>query len=439
MDRMNSSASLFWRAQRVLPGGVSRDTVLRSPHPLYAVSAQGCHVQDAEGRDYLDFANNMASLIHGHAFPPVVDAVTRQLHRGTGYTFATEVEVDFAEHLCARSPAFEQVRFMNSGTEAVMASIKAARAFTGRPKIAKLEGSYHGAYDYVEVSQTSGPDAWGPADAPASVPLAAGTPQGVTEDVVVIPFNKPDVAIGILERHKDSLAGVLVDPIPHRVGLIPADPAFISALREWTSRNGVLLIFDEVITFRVQLGGAQTAYGIKPDITALGKVIGGGFPVGAVAGNRDVMSVFAAGKEGLRLPQSGTFSANPVTMTAGLVAMEHFTADVVRELNELGAFARKQVEQAIRASGMQACVTGAGSMFRMHLREEAPATYRDAHLDPAAKKLLARFVDHVLEEGVMLTNTATAMLSTAMKKADVERMAEAVLASLRKLHQGSPA
>lgn len=430
---MSRSEALFERARNVLPGGVSRDTVMRVPRPNYAATGRGSRVVDAEGREYVDFANNMASLIHGHAYPPVVDAVYKQLQKGTCFTFATDVEIEFAEHMCSRSIAFEQIRFMNSGTEAVMAAVKAARAFTGRPKIAKVEGAYHGAYDYVEVSQTSGPERWGPSDAPASVALAAGTPRGVVDDVVVIPFNRPGVALAILNACADSIAGVLVDPIPHRVGLIPAEAGFLRALRDWTSSHGALLIFDEVITFRTEVGGAQARYGVKPDLTSLGKAIGGGFPVGAVAGCREVMSVFASGDGGPRLPQSGTFSANPITMTAGLTAMRHYGSDAVRRLNALGDAARAHLAEAIKVSGRPACVTGAGSMFRIHLQEERPTTYRDAYLDKAARKLCAEFVEGVLEEGVMLTNTATGMLSTVMEHAEVDRMAEAVLRSLRSL------
>lgn len=305
---MTRSEALFLRALKVLPGGVSRDTVLRAPHPCYAVRGQGCRVTDVEGREYIDFANNMASLIHGHAFEPVVSAVGNQLRRGSGFTLATEIEVEFAEHMCSRSDAFEQIRFMNSGTEAVMAAVKAARAFTGRPKIAKVEGAYHGAYDYVEVSQTSGPDKWGSADAPEAVALAAGTPGSVLDDVIVIPFNRPETALTILDRFAGSIAGILVDPIPHRVGLIPAEAQFIQSLRNWASSNGALLIFDEVITFRTEVGGTQARYDVKPDLTSLGKAIGGGFPVGAVAGRSEVMSVFASGERGLRLPQSGNFA-----------------------------------------------------------------------------------------------------------------------------------
>jgi glutamate-1-semialdehyde 2,1-aminomutase len=430
---MTASDALFRKALKFLPGGVSRDTVLRSPHPFYASEGHGFLVTDIEGRQFVDFANNMASLVHGHAFAPIVDAVSAQMRRGTAFTFGTQAEVDFAEHMCSRSPAFQKIRFMNSGSEAVMAAIKAARAFTGRPKIAKVEGAYHGAYDYVEVSQTTGPDQWGPPDRPNPVALAAGTPQGVVDDVVVIPFNNPEVALDLLNRHANSLAGVLVDPIPHRVGLIPAEDIFIRRLREWTLAHGALLVFDEVITFRTEVGGAQTRYGVRPDLTALGKAIGGGFPVGAVAGSDEVMAVFAAGERGLRLPQSGTFSANPITMTAGRVAMQHFDSGAVARLNRLGDLARSGIAAAIRESSVPACVTGTGSMFRVHLKAEAPRNYRDAFVQPEGRKRLAQFVDGMLDEGIMLTNTGTGMLSTVMAQAQIDQLSHGVLASLRAL------
>jgi glutamate-1-semialdehyde 2,1-aminomutase len=430
---MTRSETLFQKAQKYLPGGVSRDTVLRIPHPLYASEGHGCVVTDIEGRKFVDFANNMASLIHGHAFPPIVDAVLAQMRRGSAFTFGTEAEVEFAEHMCSRSPSFQKIRFMNSGSEAVMAAIKAARAFTGRPKIAKVEGAYHGAYDYVEVSQTTGPDQWGPPDRPNPVALAAGTPQGVVDDVIVIPFNNPDVALDLLDRHAHSLAGVLVDPIPHRVGLIPADELFIRRLREWTLAHGALLVFDEVITFRTEVGGAQIRYSVRPDITALGKAIGGGFPVGAVAGSDEVMAVFAAGQCGLRLPQSGTFSANPITMTAGRVAMQHFDGGAVARLNRLGDLARSGITEAIRVSTVPACVTGAGSMFRVHLQAQPPRNYREAFVDAQGKKQLTRFVESMLDAGIMLTNSGTGMLSTAMVQTQIDQLADGVLSSLRRL------
>src|ERR1700678_788131 len=208
-------AALFDRAQKVIAGGASRDAVLRAPHPIYAAEASGCHITDVDGRRYIDFVNNMASLIHGHAYPPIVEAVTAQLRRGTAYTCATSAEVSFAEHLTGRCRSFERIRFVNSGTEAVMAMLKAARAYTGRPKIVKVEGAYHGAYDYAEVSQGAGPGNWGSPEAPVSVALSTGTPRAVLDDVIVIPFNEPQVAAQILNAHGDSIAGILIDLIPH--------------------------------------------------------------------------------------------------------------------------------------------------------------------------------------------------------------------------------
>ena len=426
-------SELFRRAQQVLPGGVSRNVLLRAPHPHYAREASGCRVVDVEGRQCLDFANNMASMIHGHAHPAVVAAVTEQLGRGTGFTMATEAEVAFAEHLCGRSPGFDKVRFMNSGTEAVMAGMKAARAFTGRPRIAKVEGSYHGAYDYAEVSQDPKPATWGPADRPVSVALAKGTPDAVARDVVVVPFNDPEAAVAILEAHRDEIACVLLDPIPHRVGLVPATDAFVQAMRDWTAGAGALLMMDEVITFRTEVGGAQERYGAQPDLTSMGKAIGGGFPVGALAGRDEVMAVFAGGSEGVRLPHSGTFSANPVTMTAGRVSMELYDADAVARLNRLGRLARSRIAEAISVAGVPASVTGAGSLFRIHLSAEAPTDYRSTFMDKAGKERLARFVDALYDAGILAIYSGMGALSTAMGEAEIDQLAEAVVTALRRV------
>lgn len=427
------SARLFDLAREVLPGGVSRNTLLRSPHPLYAERGEGCRITDAEGVERIDFANNMASLVHGHAHPAIVEAVTAQLARGTAFTMATEVEIEFAQHLCGRSDGFDKIRFVNSGTEAVMTALKAARAFTGRSRIAKAEGTYHGAYDYAEISQAPTPDTWGQEDQPDSVPLARGTPPGVVQDVLVLPFNRPEAALALLEMHRDDIACVLLDPMPHRSGMVPATDAYVGALRQWTQQNGALLVFDEVITFRTEVGGMQARFGAAPDLTAMGKLIGGGFPVGAIAGRDDVMAVFASGPQGLRLPHSGTFSANPITMTAGLTAMRLFGSDAIGRLNRLGDLARERIAKAIATSGAPASVTGDGSMFRIHMKAEAPTDYRSAYLAPPEKKLLEQFVDGLLDAGILVIQTAAGMLSTPMGEAEIDRLAEAVGASLRRI------
>lgn len=437
-ESLPKSAALFERAKRVLPGGVSRNTVLRGSHPVYVKEASGVTVTDVDGIQRLDFSNNMSSLIHGHAHPATVAAVTEQLNRGTAFTLATEAEILFAEHMCARSPSFDKIRFVNSGTEAVMTGIKAARAFTGRPKIAKVEGAYHGAYDYVEVSQASKPDDWGARDRPNAVPLAAGTPEGVVIDVIVIPFNNSDTARAILDDHKDSIACILVDPIPHRAGLVPVETPYLQTLRQWADDNGALLMFDEVITFRSEVGGMQARLGVKADLTSMGKMIGGGFPVGAIAGRDDVMDVFVNGARGLRLPHAGTFSANPVTMVAGRTVMELFDQPAVARLNGLGDYARDSLAQAIAAAGAPASVTGTGSLLRLHLKPDAPTDYRSAHMSAAESVALGAFIDALYDNGIVVVHTGTLALSTPMERAHIDRLAEAVLTSLRAIQDSWP-
>lgn len=429
----SKSASLYDEAQEILPGGVSRNTVLRSPHPLYADHASGCRVIDIEGVERIDFANNMASLIHGHAHPSMVDAVSEQLRRGTAFTLATEVEVRYARHIVDRNPAFEMVRFVNSGTEAVMGALKASRAFTGRPKIAKVEGAYHGLYDYAEVSQTASPATWGDAESPTGVPVAHGTPRGVLADVVIIPFNDPERAVSILDQHRGEIACVLLDPMPHRVGLVPAAADFVETLRRWTEADGALLVFDEVITFRSEYGGAQEWFNVDPDLTALGKMIGGGFPVGAIAGRREVMNVMNPLADRLLFPHSGTFSANPVTMTAGLSAMQLFDRTAVERLNGLGDRLRQAVTDAVGRTGAEACVTGAGSMFRVHMKAEAPRNYREAFMDADENRRLKILLDHLFDAGFMMINTCSGTLSTAMAEAEIDRFVEVLEDGFRKL------
>ncbi len=429
---ISKSEALYQRAQKIMPGGCSRNTILRKPYPFYADFAQGCYVTDIEGKKRIDFANNMASLIHGHSHPHIITKVTEQLHKGTAFTLATEIEILYAEHLLSRNESFEKIRFVNSGTEAVMSCLKAARAFTGRPKIAKVEGAYHGLYDFAEVSQTSKAANWGDENQPASVPVAHGTPTSALQEVIVIPFNDAEKAINILDQHKDELACVLVDLLPHRVGLIPATDEFIQALRQWTTDNASLLIFDEVITLRTEYGGAQDNYSVSPDLTAMGKMIGGGFPVGAITGRHDVMDVMNPLTDKVLFPHSGTFSANPITMTAGLAAMELFDRPAVDRLNKLSTYAHKVITQAIQIADIPACVTGAGSLLRVHLKAQAPRNYRELVMTENETNQLKALLDHLFDHGIMMINTCTFALSTAMTSKEVDVLADVMLDGLRK-------
>ena len=423
---MTRSEKLYKQALEILPGGVSRNTVLRDPHPPYADFGEGCRLTDIEGETRLDFSNNMASLLHGHACPAIVQAVTEQLQKGSAFTMATEVEVRYADFLIQRNPSFDKIRFVNSGTEAVMGALKASRAFTGKPKIAKVEGAYHGQYDYAEVSQIPCPNTWGNIDQPNSIPVAHGTPESVLDDVIILPFNDINRALAILNKNTDSLSCVLLDLMPHRVGLRPAEPSFVEAIREWTEKNGVLLVLDEVITFRTQVGGLQQQYNITPDLTAMGKAIGGGFPVGAIAGRKEVMDVMNPLAEKVLFPHSGTFSANPITMTAGLTSMKLFDAKAVERLNALALRAVHGIEEAIAETGAKACVTGAGSMFRIHMKEQSPKNFREAYLNPEESAKLKVLLDHLYDEGFLMINTCSAALSTPMTESDIDALVSAV-------------
>ena len=427
------SQQLYEEACKVLPGGISRNTIHRTPNPDYVRQGRGCRVTDMDGVERIDFANNMCALIHGHAHPNTIQAVTEQLQRGTAFTLATEPELRFAQHLCGRSPYFDKIRFMNSGTEAVMSGIKLARAITGRPKIAKTEGAYHGTYDYAEVSQKAKPKNWGDRDQPSSVPVAMGTPQGALNDVVVFPFNDVERTLSLLEANKDDLACVVLDLLPHRVGLIPATADFVKAIRQWTAKNNTLLMFDEVITFRMNFAGAGSWFDVQPDLTAMGKIIGGGFPVGALAGTDEHMSAMDPTRDVLPLPHSGTFSANPITMTAGLAAMEEFDETAVQQINKLGDYTREMLGQAIEKSGATACVTGAGSMFRVHLRNSPPTEYRSTYQDEQEVFQIKQLVNAMYNRGFMLINTCSGALSTAMTKVEIDQLAAAMEDSLREL------
>jgi glutamate-1-semialdehyde 2,1-aminomutase len=427
----SKSAQLFARAQGVLPGGNSRTTVYMAPYPPYAASGEGCWITDVEGDRRLDCLNNYTALMHGHAHPAIVEAATRRLGLGASFPLPTPEEIELAALLCERLPSVERVRFTNSGSEAVMIALKGARAFTGRAKIAKFEGAYHGSYDYAEVSLSSSPDTWGSLAAPASTAYSRGTPPAVLEDVVVLPFNHVEHTVARIEREARHLAAVLIDPVPNRVGLVPAQRDFLKAVREVTRAHDIVLIFDEVISFRVGYQGAQGALGVTPDVTTLGKIIGGGFPVGAVAGRADVMAVFDPTRGGPpAAPHGGTFNANPVTMAAGLAAMRLLTREVYDRLGDLGAKLRASLDDCFRQAGVPGRVTGMGSLFRLHPVDRDLTDYRSTRASAAEAERLTRLVRRLMEHGVLMSVTGLGCLSTPMGDSELEGLVETFAAVL---------
>jgi glutamate-1-semialdehyde 2,1-aminomutase len=312
-----------------------------------------------------------------------------------------------------------------------MIAVKGARAFTGRPKIAKFEGAYHGSYDYVEVSLGSTPETWGSLAAPASTAYSQGTPPAVLEDVVVLPFNHTEQAVARIEREASRLAAVVVDPVPNRVGLVPARTEFLQALRAVTKAHGIVLIFDEVISFRAGYHGAQGVLGVTPDMTTLGKIIGGGFPVGAVAGRADVMAVFDPTRGGPPpAPHGGTFNANPVTMAAGLATMRLLTPDAYARLADLGAKLRASLDDCFKQAGVHGRVTGLGSLFRLHAVDRELSDYRSTRATPAESERLVRLVRRLMEHGVLMSITGLGCLSTPMGDAELEGLVETFAAVL---------
>jgi glutamate-1-semialdehyde 2,1-aminomutase len=305
--------------------------------------------------------------------------------------------------------------------------IKATRAHTGKSKIAKAEGAYHGTYDFAEISQIANPSNWGDVDKPNSVPVTVGTPECVKQDVVVFPYNDIKRTLNLLEANKDQLACVLIDPVSHRVGMFPIKEDFLVAVYEWTRKNKVLLVFDEVVTYRVAYSGAQELYPVKPDMTALGKIIGGGFPVGAIAGDAKVMSVFDPSRKVIKQPHSGTFSANPITMTAGKVAMELYDRQAVSDINKMTNIAKKQLREVIKETDVPVVITGAGSMFRFHFRHKPPRNYRETFQGPEERKLVVDILDYLLfEEDLIMINTFACMFATTITQVEVDRLTESI-------------
>ncbi len=374
-----SKRSREWtrEAREVFPGGDTRMSAHYAPYPVFVETGEGCQLTDADGHTHIDFMNNFTSLIHGHAYPAVVRAVSEQIARGSAYAAPARSQLELAELLVERIPALEQLRFCSSGSEATLMALRAARAFTGRSKVMKVEGGYHGSYEQAEVSLVPRRELRGPLDAPASLPIDRSIPESVLRDTVIAPYNEPEIAARLVEKHAPEICAVIVEPVLGSMGMIPATAEFMLALREVTRQHGVLLILDEVITLRLAPGGAQTLLGIEPDLVAMGKIIGGGLPIGAVGGRRDVMDVFNPEHRDAVMHAS-TFSGNPLSMAAGSAAMAPLDAAACARLNALGDRLRDGFNLAFRQSPVRGQATGRGSLLQIHLGDEPLHDAREA-------------------------------------------------------------
>jgi glutamate-1-semialdehyde 2,1-aminomutase len=432
LDDASRSKQLYERALSVMPGGNSRHTVVMKPYPVYAVSGQGCRVTDVEGEERIDFVNNYTSLIRGHADPAATEAVAAVIRRGTAFSLPTETDIRLAELLVDRIPCIDQIRFCNSGSEAVLLALRAARAATGRAKIAKFEGCYHGIYDYAQASDSSRPANWGDLERPATTLETSMSPR-VGEDVITMPYNRPDVCRALIEENAEDLAAVLIDPLPAALGLLSPAEGFLGFLREITERHGVLLVADEVLSFRVDYTGACHQHGVEPDLVALGKIIGGGFPVGAVAGKTKVMEVFDH-RIGEKVHHGGTYNGNPVTMVAGYEVMRQMTEDEYGRLNANGDSLREKLHMMLEARGLPHQVNGRGSLFSILLTDDPAADFRDVSASRGAHPQLVNLVHEMLARGILLGSRGLfGALSTPMEQEDLDAFVVALDESLEAL------
>jgi glutamate-1-semialdehyde 2,1-aminomutase len=403
------------------------------PYPLYAATAHGCRVVDVDGVERIDFINNFSSQIHGHAHPEIARAVEAQLGHFTSSIMPTESEIRLAELLRARAPGLERLRFCNSGTEALMIAAKVARAHTGRPGLMKLEGAYHGQYPELEVSVGADPASWGPLEEPAPVPFGAGVPPGLYQHVVIGVQNREEITRALIRKYADRLAAVFVDPLPSRMQFAGPTAEFLQALREECDRHGILLVFDEVYAFRAGYRGAQGRVGVTPDLTTLGKIIGGGFAVGAVGGRADVMSVFARTtvKGWPMVQQGGTFTANPITMHAGLRALELLTPEAFERLESQGNRLRAGLRAAAQRAGLPVQVYGAASLSGVALCREPFDSYRDMvrACGPTHAARMTVFHREMLNHGVLIGPAGVFVGSTPMTDADIDATVAAAEAS----------
>jgi glutamate-1-semialdehyde 2,1-aminomutase len=376
-DWSKRSGELAREARRYFPGGDTRASAHYAPYPISIERGEGCRVFDVDGHELIDFMNNFTSLLLGHAHPAVVAAVTEQVKLGTAHAAPSRSQIGLARNLCERVPSLEQVRFCSSGTEATLMTLRAARAFTGRQRIMKMEGGYHGSYELAEVSLVPFPNRAGPLEQPLPVPIDPSIPESALRDTIPAPYNEPEIAVRLIEQHADELAAVIVEPVLGSMGMIPASREFLQALRDVTARLGILLVFDEVITLRLGHGGMQEVHGIAPDLTSMGKIIGGGLPIGAFGGREEIMRLF--NPEGRNsVFHASTFSGNALSMAAGLAAMPRFTPEECSRLNALGDRLRDGFNRAFEKTGVRGQAVGAGSLLNVHLTDRPLSNARDS-------------------------------------------------------------
>jgi glutamate-1-semialdehyde 2,1-aminomutase len=417
-DQTPKSGALWQASQDAVPGGLLSLARKFKPYPFYTERGKGAYIWDVDGNRYIDCCMAYGVLLLGHAHPVAVEAMISQAERGSVYGTPHPLEISYSQQLIDCIPCAERILLCNSGTEATMQAIRIMRAFSGKDKVAKFEGGYHGWHDYASWSISIHEDAMGPADRPNAVPESAGIPEAIKDTIMVLPFNES--AFDLIEENAQDLAGVMIEPV-FGGGNIPATQGFLKKLREVTERAGVLLMFDEVITgFRLALGGAQEYYGVLPDLATYGKIIGGGLPAGAVGCSKEMME--AVIQADMSIAVAGTFSGNPMTLAAGKAVVKHLKQNpqIYSGLEANGEILRGGFNGWAQSKGIPASMTGAGSMFQIHLKDSPVTKPRDllGRLDGPLGDLQL----HLRLNGVFIPWLHLAFISAAHTEQDVEQV-----------------
>ena len=429
MRRTDTSEALFERASRYIPGGVNSPVrAFRAVGltPLYIDHGRGAHVFDADGNEYIDYISSWGPLLLGHAFPPIQEAIRQELEKGTSYGACNAREVEMAELICTKFfPSVERVRMVNSGTEATMSAVRLARGYTGRDKIIKFEGCYHGHADTFLISAGSGLATFGQSS-------SAGVTEHIIEDTLVPTYNDIESVRRLLEEYRGQVAAVILEPIMGNMGLIPPAPSFLEELRRLTELEDVLLIFDEVISgFRAARGGAQELYGVRPDLTCLGKIIGGGLPVGAFGGRADIMERLAPLGD---VYQAGTLSGNPLALAAGITMLQTLAEpDFYTRLEEKGQAFEATIRPILDRYADRLSYNRVGSLSTIFFRPGGVSSNADAK--EADTATYARYFRGMIERGIYLppSQFECIFLSMAHTQEDFDRTASAMDEVLREV------
>jgi len=427
--RTPTSEKLWRQASQVMPGGVTANIKYFEPYPLFMKKAKGSKLYDVDGNEYVDYCLCLGPLILGHGHPAIVKAIRKQLEESgtTMYGTPHELEIKLANEIKHLVLCAEMVRFVNSGLEATLHAIRVARAYTKKVKVAKFEGHYHGAHDYAAVSVSPPLDMVGPSSSPASVSNSAGLPSFILENTLVLPFNDSATTERLIEKNKNELATVIVEPVMR--GFLPPEKDFLKTLRAVTEENDIVLIFDEVMTgFRFGLGGAQQYFNVTPDMVALGKVVGGGLPIGVFAGKREMMEL--ASPIGGELPSdhvfhSGTFNGCPTVLAAGLATIDVLKKpESYKHINWVAYEVKKQMKDSFEDNQIEAQVIGLTSMFQCLFTLQQVRNYRD--ITSADSKKRVNFDLELINNGVYVRPGRTYYTSLAHTKFDLKRTSEAI-------------